>query len=1187
MRCRCIFLLFILFFVRSEAQVPDSVAIGNTWYYVYPIDKEVTPLSFYYAENRLDYKELNLYLLWIKDGEPKAGLPFRQLRKALRQTLSASDPKHPKGKSASKKPRGCVRPPSRKTRRREWKVYKDTLEMQVKAFYSFDEDIIPVPYDLPDGRYVQYYEPFSPIDKKGKIYIEPQHTAFFFELTDNTLNNAAVLFSYAGDTIKAGTFDHGFKTGRWSYSGESGMILSKKEPFYTNHNYLIDLKHGKLDGDYYSFFNSKLIAKGVFSENYPTGIWEEYGTNLLRFDMAKPVEMIPDDPILIMRDNTISYKISVDKRINYNLSIHCAKNDLLNDTLRNGGTHKYITRPMLAGYYDNDYIPVLTFRTFRESYYPNGQLIYRAEKKTGERFIEPVIYFENGKVYDSIVFERQTGSYKRFIFGPLGDTTMITTTDSTGKGVRQLYPKEKGPVTAVIGGLTATLRGQQFTYFNRAADSSSIPALSYRTWTAEDTILRESVYRSIQGVEHRIQYNFYGNRWNEQQKIPINDTIVRHSGHIHMGNLELTARSVYNRLDYYNIEGGTTDKVYIETGRNATDTLVMQINWNGIPYSGSFELNMTRRSYSMQDASGLHIQLPESYYRMRLHKRYLHFSNKEKTDEALGLPVSPMALSDFPAAINQLLLHYSDEEGIAVFIDYSKRLRIVSVEGKLENGLPEGLWTFRNTKGKTLLAATYSKGKLNGTVETWGFYDKSDKKKPVYMTSSYRNEENRKRHLYKKSVCHYANNRKNGTELTYTPKGDTATYAYYSNGWHEGPVIRRENDSQSYAFMKNRALNGTCTSSHTLVHRNWITKDKQDFITTTLPDYSLSMKAGKLNGEATLYWLSEGTIRTTAVFRDNEIVAGYAYFDDEGAKLTEGIFKDSALTGLRFFKDGWLSYTYEKTNETPFELTGLFLLSAELVKFGITYHKPFINTVRMTDEYLDDPEIPVDSVLFMKYFPNGNIARSGTLMNGSKTGLWHFSDYDGNLLYTIAYNDSLVKIGDSLTFQSLGIYSEYDLAGNVLSRRFVTEEQEKYDCSHDDHYAIRQYVVFEDAPDSTARTNGLLRNYYDNGVLQSEGMIVNGIPAGVWKIYSPDGKLHQAGNYVNGKRNGRWLSGDLSDQKYLGEICLDPDLEEHYRQEQINYLQNNLDIELIFYAMGTVETNKTYNWNKNRQPGPF
>ena len=109
--------------------------------------------------------------------------------------------------------------------------------------------------------------------------------------------------------------------------------------------------------------------------------------------------------------------------------------------------------------------------------------------------------------------------------------------------------------------------------------------------------------------------------------------------------------------------------------------------------------------------------------------------------------------------------------------------------------------------------------------------------------------------------------------------------------------------------------------------------------------------------------------------------------------------------------------------------------------------------------------------------------------------------------------------------------------------------------------------------------NGYVQNFYDNGTLQSEGKMKNGLPDGIWKYYDPYGKLNQYGNYVLGKRDARWLSGDLSKTKYLGDICLNPNLPD--LEEEIKYRENLLDIKITNYKLGKSLNTQFYDINMN------
>jgi len=216
-----------------------------------------------------------------------------------------------------------------------------------------------------------------------------------------------------------------------------------------------------------------------------------------------------------------------------------------------------------------------------------------------------------------------------------------------------------------------------------------------------------------------------------------------------------------------------------------------------------------------------------------------------------------------------------------------------------------------------------------------------------------------------------------------------------------------------------------------------------------------------------------------------------------------------------------------------------------------------------------------------KYFPNDTVSRDGQVKAGKKIGLWKYYDYYGEFLYEVNYFDTLLVINDSIKFKAKGILTDYNKKGDKISESYVIEKFEKYDCSHSDHYEIRQLKTIWQKNDTVDRMNGFVRNYYDNGVLQNEGKMKDGLPTGVWKFYDPYGKLTKVGNYVMGKRDGRWLSGDLAKSKYLGEICLNPNLPN--LEEEMKYREHLIDIQIVNYKLG-IEVNKEYyNLNLNEE----
>jgi antitoxin component YwqK of YwqJK toxin-antitoxin module len=179
----------------------------------------------------------------------------------------------------------------------------------------------------------------------------------------------------------------------------------------------------------------------------------------------------------------------------------------------------------------------------------------------------------------------------------------------------------------------------------------------------------------------------------------------------------------------------------------------------------------------------------------------------------------------------------------------------------------------------------------------------------------------------------------------------------------------------------------------------------------------------------------------------------------------------------------------------------------------------------------------------------------------------------------VAYFDTVLVLNDSIQFKAKGFLTDYNSKGEKISESYIIEKFEKYDCSHTDHYEIRQLMTVWQGKDSIDRMNRYIRNHYDNGVLQNEGMMKDGLPTGLWKFYDPFGKLNLVGTYLKGKRDGRWLGGDLSKTKYLGDICLNPNLPDI--EEEIKYREKLLDIVITNYKLGKAVSQEFYDVNLN------
>lgn len=95
-----------------------------------------------------------------------------------------------------------------------------------------------------------------------------------------------------------------------------------------------------------------------------------------------------------------------------------------------------------------------------------------------------------------------------------------------------------------------------------------------------------------------------------------------------------------------------------------------------------------------------------------------------------------------------------------------------------------------------------------------------------------------------------------------------------------------------------------------------------------------------------------------------------------------------------------------------------------------------------------------------------------------------------------------------------------------------------------DSAQVRQPVLadglyFTDETQTRLFTGGL-KEYYDNGVLKLEMIIINGKPEGPYVVYFPSSKPKEVRSYLNGKNHGVWRTynenGMLTEQaEYLND----------------------------------------------------
>ena len=825
-----------------------------------------------------------------------------------------------------------------------------------------------------------------------------------------------------------------------------------------------------------------------------------------------------------------------------------------------------------------------------EKRYPNGQLMVHYDFKDGQLVEEDTIFWDNGKPYDVISFVSDSNHFVQSIYDYNGKLFNEIVFDSKGEFKRINFQPEKIKYVT-IDGYIAEDRGYGKYYFYDKLDTLEFEQkdslVLFRSWFKEDSSLLYT--RNYFPNDKTLKFESYSvtGKPSLSAEIQFSDSFESWTGfkNYKIGDLTLKTTTSASISDF--IEKDSIPQRNVNEFGDIfmlTDEYILKKNEK--PFTGEIDLIMNEKSFIYKPGKKIKMLLPRSYNMTKtLNKSILKYKKTGKienevllntldgseVDEDFGANIFASLFAGFlgeyveyPYSDNY---EYEMEDGKS-YSEKKVRPFAKKVNGFMSDGLPQGLWTIKDQFGKVLYEIPFDKGMVNGTVKEYdnlypNYEDYLDYEREDYLQDSM---PKRKTH-YLYSTKEYKNGVANGQSNRYNWLGELNEQEIYKDGYREGPAFERNNLAYTSLNFKDGSLDGYV--------RTYLTLKGQD----SLLLFDLNFQNGLLQGESRSYH-TNGKLAKRGFFLNGEPIDDYEAIDTLGFKyhyvkflyafpVEEKIWEENQLS-VRYLFD-WRDSIYFQ----PTDITTTQSLDRVLSSLGIGreyYERPYYGRPSLVNKESIDYHIT-------KYYPNDSIARDGGISSGKKVGCWKYYSYEGEMLYEADYFDTIITVNDSIQFKSKGIMIDFNAAGDIISQSYIIEKFEKYDCSHTDHYEIRQYMTFWQGKDTIDRMNGYVRNHYDNGVLQNEGWMKDGLPTGVWKYYDPYGKLNLVGNYVMGKRDGRWLGGDLSKTKYLGDICLNPNLPN--LEEEIKYRENLLDIIITNYQLGKALNKEFYDVNMN------
>ncbi|MFT4601693.1 MAG: antitoxin component YwqK of YwqJK toxin-antitoxin module, partial [Arenicella sp.] len=464
---------------------------------------------------------------------------------------------------------------------------------------------------------------------------------------------------------------------------------------------------------------------------------------------------------------------------------------------------------------------------------------------------------------------------------------------------------------------------------------------------------------------------------------------------------------------------------------------------------------------------------------------------------------------------------------------------IKKVKGQFENGKFEGDFAYRNYRNKKIIETTYEQNKLTGQLTYYRFR----KREKRTWNSNYV----QKREYHKIQVVNFEDNQMKDA-LLLNLREDTLAYMTYENGLATKGVF--------YNKFRNMIVSDDA--------------DKETFLLEKGIPQSLHIEFKK--GHEYTYLFQDGLLHGKHEFRLDSGSYNHGVFT--------GVFKQNKGHGIihkEFVQDG-LVLKELVLNSDDVLLSQIVYDTNEVKLNGSVYNtyqiSPHVTFVQ-AQENITGSKIAAEGE-FTSYYVNGEVHAEGILTENimqPRGGQWKYYNPDGELMSKVSYQRSFEffnNIEDLTTFGEIEIYNE----NKLVSKGAVIDLIEKYNCSDADSYEVRQLAILEDyvGGEVIKYPSRYHKTYYDMGVLQAEGELVKGVPSGIWKFYDRQGGLRSVGNYMSGKKEGRWLEGDLTGLGFIGDFCISPGSYE-IRKE---FLETNIELNIQMFEEGEMKSHRLF-----------
>ena len=460
-----------------------------------------------------------------------------------------------------------------------------------------------------------------------------------------------------------------------------------------------------------------------------------------------------------------------------------------------------------------------------------------------------------------------------------------------------------------------------------------------------------------------------------------------------------------------------------------------------------------------------------------------------------------------------ILLNSAKAQDTAVYTKYYYENGVLSSEGTLRNGKPDGYWKTYNDKGILISEGNRRNFELDSL---WKFYNENGK---LSMEINYqKGKKNGIRRSYSDKETieeNFVNDTKQGISKYFYLNGKLKLIIPFDNGLEHGVSKEFDDDSTIISFTEYKR---GMVINRERINRKDKNGLKQGYWKTFWQNDKCKTEGYYINNKKNGFFKTfseEGNLLTIEKYINDELQTDVPelrklevrtdYYPD-GKIKTVGSYNNGIAEGVRreYNREGKIEISYIMSKG---KIIGKGIVDENGFKQGawIEYYEN--GAKKAEGKYKDNKKI----AYWKFYYKNGQLEQEGLFnANGNSEGEWKWYFENGNDLLINNFQDGLED----------GPMIEYDDTGKVITKGEFIEGQETGEW----YYNINNYVSKGKYVDG--KRTEMWKDYFPNGKPAFTGAYIEDNPNGKHTYYWESGKLKEEGNFIMGMREGEWRKYD-------------------------------------------------------------